>query len=112
MAPGTDPQVKPLFDVEGGAIEFEIFGHLSAGGQVGGLHSSDINQVFPGGTQRFNLRIQKAKDLLLKHPDLRVREIAYKLGYENESYFGSIFKKTEGFSPGKFRELYGVYEKN
>ncbi|RQW05926.1 MAG: AraC family transcriptional regulator [Calditrichaeota bacterium] len=53
-----------------------------------------------------NVRINKSKDLLLKHPRTKVDEISGMAGYESTSYFCSIFKKVEGMSPGKFRELH------
>lgn len=52
------------------------------------------------------IRIQKAKELLLLEPDLPVKEISHRIGYENESYFGAQFKKYEKSSPKQFRELH------
>lgn len=53
-----------------------------------------------------NVRINKSKNILLKHPQMKIGEISSATGYESSSYFCSIFKKTEGMSPGKFRELH------
>lgn len=53
-----------------------------------------------------NVRINKSKDTLLKHPHFKIDEISRKAGYESTSYYCSIFKKIEGISPGKFRELH------
>lgn len=53
-----------------------------------------------------NVRINKSKDILLKNPHIKVEEVAERTGYESSSYFCSIFKKTEGMSPGNFRELH------
>lgn len=49
-------------------------------------------------------RVQKAKELL-QNTSLPVSEIAHKTGYEDFSYFCSIFKKLEGISPTQFRGL-------
>lgn len=49
-----------------------------------------------------DIRINMAKELLLLS-DLKVYEISYKIGYENPSYFSSVFKKKTGFTPNNFR---------
>lgn len=49
-------------------------------------------------------RIQKAKELLQK-PSLPVSEIARQTGYDDFSYFCSVFKKLEGISPTQFRGM-------
>lgn len=53
-----------------------------------------------------NVRINKSKDLLIKFPKMKVDEISKKSGYDSSSYFCSIFKRNEGMSPGRFRELH------
>ncbi len=50
-----------------------------------------------------NLRIQKAK-VLLKNSDLRIYEIAEKIGYRDAYYFSSAFKKIVGINPTDYRE--------
>ncbi len=49
-----------------------------------------------------SVRINKAKELLSKS-DLKTFEICYKVGYENPTYFSTLFKKTEGISPSQYR---------
>lgn len=53
-----------------------------------------------------NVRINKSKDILLKSPHLKIDEVSRKTGYESTSYYCSIFRRIEGISPGKFRELH------
>ncbi|MNI44663.1 HTH-type transcriptional regulator YesS [compost metagenome] len=48
------------------------------------------------------IRVAKAKELLLT-TDLKVMEIAGRVGYENPHYFSTVFKKTVGMHPLKFR---------
>ena len=48
------------------------------------------------------IRIGKAKELLLT-TDLKVMEISERVGYENPHYFSTVFKKTTGVHPLKFR---------
>lgn len=50
-----------------------------------------------------NLRINEAKRLL-EETDLRVNEVSYKVGYNNEKHFMKIFKNTAGVSPSQYRK--------
>lgn len=50
------------------------------------------------------LRLQYAKDIMLKSPDKSVAEIALESGYLSTSYFSRIFKETEGLTPGRWIE--------
>jgi AraC family transcriptional activator of pobA len=43
---------------------------------------------------------------LLAHSRLDVAEIAYELGYQDVSYFGRVFRRREGVSPGTFRKRF------
>lgn len=49
-----------------------------------------------------NLRIQKAKELLLSS-NLKVSQIAEQTGFSNTNYFVHLFKKKIGLSPTDFR---------
>ena len=42
---------------------------------------------------------------LLYQSNLSIREISYEMGYADPSYFTRFFKKREGVSPVKFRQL-------
>jgi YesN/AraC family two-component response regulator len=53
-----------------------------------------------------SVRIKKAKELLIKDKNLKIGIIGYRVGFESTSYFCSTFKKKEGVSPKKFRNLY------
>jgi two-component system, response regulator YesN len=48
------------------------------------------------------IRIEKAKELL-ENPHLKVYEIAFKVGYQNEKYFSKVFKKLVGLTPNEYR---------
>ena len=56
-------------------------------------------------------RIQKAK-LMLVQDKYTVNEIAQIVGYNDCSYFCSVFKKHEGISPAEFRALNCSQEKS
>lgn len=49
-----------------------------------------------------NLRIEKAKALLMNQPDLPVSEAAFACGFTDYNYFITVFKKYVGISPRKF----------
>ncbi|RCW51756.1 response regulator transcription factor [Paenibacillus prosopidis] len=43
---------------------------------------------------------------LLKDRSLKVREIAHKVGYENVSYFCSVFQRHKGSTPNEYRKMH------
>lgn len=51
------------------------------------------------------IRLKKAKELL-NDTDRSVSEIAEETGFSNGSVFNKVFKKWEGITPGRYRELY------
>jgi AraC family transcriptional regulator, arabinose operon regulatory protein len=53
-----------------------------------------------------SVRIKKSKELLLHHPMMQVKEIAYSAGFEDANYFCSVFKKHEQLTPNQFRKLH------
>ena len=52
------------------------------------------------------VRIEKSKELLL-NGSLRLVDIAYAVGFEDQSYFTKVFKKLTGVAPCKFKESKG-----
>ena len=50
-----------------------------------------------------NVRIDKAKELLLS-TNLKSYEISYQVGYDNPTYFSTVFKKLTGVSPIDFKK--------
>jgi AraC-like DNA-binding protein len=50
-----------------------------------------------------DLRIDNAKTLL-RETEMKINEVAERVGYQH-TYFNRIFKKYEGITPSKFREL-------
>ena len=59
------------------------------------------------GTTAFNyilrIRVDRAKYLLIKS-DLTISQIAFKIGIEDQSYFGRIFRRFTNMSPKVFRQ--------
>ena len=42
----------------------------------------------------------------LAHSSLSIKEISENLGFDSEFYFGNVFKKSVGLSPGRWRKRY------
>jgi len=61
-------------------------------------------------TYLLNVRMEKAKQLLEKAPDLPVSEVAAEVGFNDYSYFIQTYKKVFGETPGKFRSNLGLQE--
>lgn len=52
------------------------------------------------------VRITKAVELL-RNPIIKMYEVAEAVGYKNQHYFSSAFKKNRGISPNKYRKELG-----
>ena len=52
------------------------------------------------------IKIFEAKRMLIASPNKGIKWIAKEAGFNDLSYFGKIFKKTEGCTPNQFRQLY------
>ncbi|MDK2788779.1 MAG: two-component system, response regulator YesN [Epulopiscium sp.] len=50
-------------------------------------------------------RVMKAKELLLKS-DLKIYEVAYKVGYTDPKYFCRVFKEITGLPAGEYVKMY------
>lgn len=51
-------------------------------------------------------RIKKAKEAIIASGNLSVKEIAAQAGYNDTSYFCSLFKKHEGLTPTEFKKMH------
>lgn len=49
-----------------------------------------------------NIRIEKAKEMLKKQ-NLSIKEICFKVGYNDPNYFSRVFKKVERISPTEYK---------
>ena len=50
------------------------------------------------------LRIQKAKKLLVDHPQMRIADVAMECGFTDYNYFITVFSSLAGVSPGAYRK--------
>ena len=66
--------------------------------------SNHFKQVFNVSPKQYilNKRLSEAQ-LLLLESDMSVKEVAYAVGFENESYFSELFSKKVGISALRFR---------
>lgn len=75
------------------------------------ISAETLNQLCKDGTGltakqlQLDLKITEAKRLLL-YSSLNTSEIAFKLGFEDNSYFSRIFKKKTDYSPAEFQKKY------
>lgn len=53
-----------------------------------------------------SVRISESKEILMNNRNLKISDVAKKVGFESTSYFCSIFKSKEGISPKNFKNLY------
>lgn len=49
-----------------------------------------------------DIRMKEAYRLMQKQPDMRVSDLAYKVGYKDPKYFATCFKKAFGMQPTEF----------
>jgi AraC family transcriptional regulator of arabinose operon len=53
-------------------------------------------------------RVNKSKEWMFREPSLRMQDIAARVGFDNPSYFSSVFKRVEGMSPEQFKRFHGM----
>jgi len=56
-----------------------------------------------------NYRMRKACELL-RDPMTRIYAVAEQVGYKDQRYFSTVFKKTTGLTPQEFREKLGIID--
>jgi two-component system response regulator YesN len=69
---------------------------------LGRLFRKSYNQYF--NEYLLNLRIQEAQKLL-RQTDLRMYEVAARIGFQNADYFVTQFEKIVNMSPTAYRNL-------
>ena len=89
-------------------MEENIYREVDLGGfgEMLGVSTSHLNSVFKSYTamtpyQYFiSIKIRKAKELL-EGGDCPIKEVAFRLGFDDQYYFSRLFKKT-GISPSRW----------
>lgn len=52
------------------------------------------------------LRLRQAKQIMIMHPDKTIKEVSAQAGFNDVSHFVATFRKKEGITPAKYRELH------
>ena len=65
---------------------------------------SKLREVTGMNIQTFiqNIRLNAAADILRSEPDIRISELAYRVGFNTPKYFSQCFKKEFGMLPGEY----------
>lgn len=77
-----------------------------------GMPPSTMNELFrrafgqPPYDYLIDLRIRKAKEMLIGRPQEKVSRIAALAGFRDSSHFVATFRRKTGLPPDKFRQLY------
>ena len=54
-----------------------------------------------------DLRIEKAKSIMMENPNIMIKEVATMVGYANIASFNRMFKRKEGVAPGQYLDKIG-----
>ena len=90
-------------------MEENIYREVDLGGfgEMLGVSASHLNSVFKSYTamtpyQYFiSIKIRKAKELL-EAGSLAIKEVAFRLGFDDQYYFSRLFKKKAGIPPSRW----------
>ncbi|MOA11193.1 Transcriptional activator NphR [compost metagenome] len=52
------------------------------------------------------LRIRESKKIMVTHPEMALKEVSLLAGFNDVSHFVATFRKKEGITPAKYRELH------
>ncbi len=53
-------------------------------------------------------RINRSKELMFHEGEIKMNEIARRVGFDSPSYFSSVFRRVEGLSPEQFKKIHGM----
>jgi YesN/AraC family two-component response regulator len=79
------------------------------------LHPTYISSLFKKETGitfihfLHSYRIEQAKILMRRNPNLSINEVSIIVGYENPRHFFALFKKYNDLTPGKYRESLALH---
>lgn len=68
------------------------------------IFTNELDMSFKGYLNKF--RIDKSKELLLED-DIKVSDVSYLVGFNDQSYFSKVFKSYTGVTPKKFKSSMG-----
>ena len=91
----------------------EAFGNVSAVARALGRSVSGLTHEL---RKRYNVtfsqllaraRVEHAEAVMLRTPEAGISEIAMAVGFDNISYFSTIFRKYAGMTPVEYRSMVG-----
>lgn len=74
-----------------------------------GLHPAYLSSLFKNKTDEnisdylYRVRMQRARELLIEQPELKVSDVASEIGYHKPQYFIKLFKEHYGLTPQDYR---------
>jgi AraC family transcriptional regulator, transcriptional activator of pobA len=94
--------------IESYFIQEHGLGFYTAALNITEKHLNDIcNRNFNCGLKKILMdRLMQESRRLLLYSELSVSQIAYKLNFEDNSYFNKVFRKNTGLTPKGFREMH------
>lgn len=56
-----------------------------------------------------NYRLKQAMHMLISYPDMKIKDVSYNSGFQNESHFSRYFKENNEMTPSQFRKTNSRY---
>lgn len=78
--------------------------------EIFGYHAKYISAIFKEAygilpsKYILELRLTAAKNLMRENPDMRLKDIAQAVGYDDQLYFSRVFKNSQGMSPRAYQK--------
>ncbi|MDR0388002.1 MAG: AraC family transcriptional regulator [Treponema sp.] len=93
-------------------MEFNVYGviNLPSIAEQIGISPSRLNEIFKTYTAMtpyqyyIHIKILKA-ERLLEQPDVSVKEVAFRLGFDDQYYFSRLFKNKTGITPSRWKQI-------
>lgn len=88
--------------------------NLSAISEQLGISTSRLNEIFKTYTSMtpyqyyIHIKIHRAESFL-EQEELSVKEVAYKMGFDDQYYFSRLFKNKTGVSPSDWKKFVGQF---
>jgi len=77
--------------------------------QISGMSESSVKRIFARytgmGPMRYYMDMKVRRAIALLGEGLRVGEVSQRLGFENQNYFCTAFKRVTGCTPTQFRKM-------
>jgi AraC-type DNA-binding domain-containing proteins len=103
-------RIKPLLDF----IDKNYYKQLALSdlSEIIGISPEHLCSLFKKATSHrvfeyiIMTRIRKSKELMIQNKQMQIKEVAKLVGFDDVSYFCSMFRKSENMSPNEFKKLH------